>query len=136
MYVQNFANKNSVTEKSFALFIPEISKWRLVEEKLPEWYVTVSVPEIICGEKYLPVNPKLWSLSGEARLHINNLLFYLQIKYAYLKRTVCSVLENIKNFTFKAKIERRRQVYRVIHKSVKYLKNSQQIHYSTDHGSS
>ena len=26
--------------------------------------------------------------------------------------------------------------YRVIHKSVKHFKNSQQIHYSTDHGSS
>ena len=27
-------------------------------------------------------------------------------------------------------------MYRVIRKSVKHLKNSQQIHYSTDHGSS
>ena len=27
-------------------------------------------------------------------------------------------------------------IYRVIHKSVKHLKNSQQIHYSTDHDSS
>ena len=27
-------------------------------------------------------------------------------------------------------------IYRVIHKSVKHLKNSQQIKYSTDHGSS
>ena len=27
-------------------------------------------------------------------------------------------------------------LYRVIHKSVKHFKNSQQIHYSTDHGSS
>ena len=27
-------------------------------------------------------------------------------------------------------------LYRVIHKSVKYFKNSQQIHYSTDHGGS
>jgi len=32
----------------------------------------------------------------------NTLLFYSQIKYAYLKRTVCSVLENIKNLTSKA----------------------------------
>ena len=38
--------------------------------------------------------------------------------------------------SIKQKLQITTGLYRVIHKSVKHFKNSQQIHYPTDHGSS
>ena len=51
-------------------------------------------------------------------------------------RVARASLRHCSSGLFPLRSEERRPLYRVIHKSVKRLKNSQQIHYSTDHGSS
>jgi len=59
-------------------------------------------------------------------------IFYYQLmhKRIALKGVLKFTLKQLQHSNFS------KLIYRVIHKSVKHFKNSQQINYSTDHGSS
>ena len=77
----------------------------------------------------------------EIRTALLTLGFALAVDFLACQEFLCSHEKKVCRFVQKTALELRRGcsvqlLYRVIHKSVKYLKNSQQIDYATDHGNS